>query len=291
MASTATLERPTSKSVTPVKPYGWLDDLVAKGRKEPFAETMTISPALAAELLNRNEDNRVIKAAKVANFAADMSSGRWAFNGEPIIISDTGELNDGQHRLTALIQADTALSFLVVFGVPRNTRTTLDQGSTRGAQDYLAMEGRPYANNAATLARYVLAYERSEGRNLHFRSRITNAEVVERVRDDEGITASAAYGFKNLKAYRHLVGHSVLATAHYLLSKVSPADAETYLEQVCIGENIERGDPAFTVRAALASERRYRDEALEIILTGWNRFRTRQPMQRARINGVLPTIS
>jgi hypothetical protein len=290
MASTATLDRP-AKVKAVIKPFQWLYDLIERGRSEPFAETVTITPALAAELLAQNGDNRVIKPLKVAHFAADMASNRWAFNGEPIIVSDTGELNDGQHRLTALVQADTTLSFLVVFGVPRDTRTTLDQGTARSASDYLAMEGRPYANNASTIARYVLAYERSEGRNLHFRTRITNAEVLDRVHTDEAITQAAAYAHRHVKAYRHIISHSVVATAYYLLTKIAPADAATYLEQVCIGENIERGDPAFTVRAALAGERRYRDEALEIILTGWNRFHTRQPMLRARINGVLPAIS
>jgi hypothetical protein len=291
MASTATLERPARKTADPVKSYEWLDGLVERGRNEPFAETITITPPLAAELLRRNEHNRNIKPIKVAHFASDMAGSRWAFNGEPIIISDTGELNDGQHRLAALIDAEATLSFLVVFGVPRETRTTIDQGTARHAGDYLAMEGRPYANNAATIARYIISYERSEGRGFYSRHRITNAEVVERVRADPQITDAAAWAYKNANLYRHLVGHAIIATAYYLFNRISPADAATYLEQVTLGENIERDDPAFAVRAALAKERRYRAEALEVVLIGWNRFRTRQKLQRIRLQGVFPPIA
>jgi hypothetical protein len=268
----------------------WLNECVERGKREVFTETTIVTSGLAAELLRRNPDNRNIKPIKAQHFASDMIGGRWAFNGEPIIVAKTGELNDGQHRLTALIEANKTLPFLFVFGVDRYSRTTVDQGSARGAGDYLTMDGHAYAKNAATAAKYVMAYERSGGNSLGLRSQITNAEVLARVRSDPAITEAAAYAHKFLKTYRHLVAHSIIATAHYLLSEINRKEAEEYLDQVCLGENIKRDDPAFAVRSALASERRYRDAALEIIFHGWNRFRSNQTLKLVRVNGSFPAL-
>jgi hypothetical protein len=268
----------------------WLNECIERGKRGVFTEVITVTPGLASELLKRNPDNRNLKPIKAQHFAADMIGGRWAFNGEPIIIAKTGELNDGQHRLTALIEANTTLPFLFVFGIVRDTRTTVDQGSARGAGDYLTMDGHSYAKNAATAAKYIIAYERSNGRNLSARGTITNSEVLERVRNDEAVTTAAAYAHRHVKSYRYLCAHSIIATAHYLLSEIHPGDAEAYLDQVCLGENIKRGDPAFAVRSALTGERKYRDDALEIIFHGWNRFRSGQTLKLVRGNGTFPAL-
>lgn len=286
------LERIVPKALAKLEAgtINWLNDCIERGTRGVFTETITVTPGLASELLKRNPDNRNLKPIKAQHFATDMINGRWAFNGEPIIIARSGELNDGQHRLTALIEANTTLPFLFVFGVERDSRTTVDQGSARGAGDYLTMDGYTYAKNAATAGKYIIAYERSAGRNLSARGGITNAEVLERVRHDEGIIKAAAYAHRHVKSYRHLVAHSIIATAHYLLSEIHPAEAENYLDQVCLGENIKRGDPAFAVRSALAGERKYRDDALEIIFHGWNRYRSGQTLQLVRINGSFPAL-
>src|SRR5690606_18212014 len=63
----------------------------------PFAELVSITPALATLLISHNENNRTIKRAKLAGMVTDIKRGAWDVNGEPLIVSDTGELNDGQH--------------------------------------------------------------------------------------------------------------------------------------------------------------------------------------------------
>lgn len=60
----------------------WLNECIARGEAEVFSETITINPALAGIILAKNDHNRNIRPAKLAQFAADMRKGRWAFNGE-----------------------------------------------------------------------------------------------------------------------------------------------------------------------------------------------------------------
>lgn len=269
----------------------WLNECIERGKKETFSEVVTLVPGLAAEILRRNPDNRHIKPTKAQHFAKDMISGNWVFNGEPIIIAKDGQLNDGQHRLNALIEANLSLPMLMVFGVSRESRITVDQGSARSASDYLSMEGYHYATNAATAAKFIIAYERSDGRNIVQRTDVTNAEIVARVRADDGIVKSAAFAYKHLKEYRHLVSHTVMAACHYILTDINAADAEAYLTQVCLGENIKRGDPAFAVRSAFLAEKRERQEAMEVIFHGWNKYRSGETAKLIRTNrSVLPAL-
>ena len=160
----------------------WLQSSVERGRKEIFTDRATITPGMALAILERNPDNRNISPMKAEHYARDMASGNWVENGETIIISKDGLLNDGQHRLQAVIDSNSVVPFLFVFGVPRETRTTIDQGRARTAGDFLAMDGVHYAKNASTAAKFIIAYERAQGKNISQRPFITNAEIVARVK-------------------------------------------------------------------------------------------------------------
>lgn len=268
----------------------WFYHCVDRSQDAVLTELAELTPSLAAELLKQNDGNRNIKSTKTVQYATDMASGRWAFNGEPVIISRDGKLNDGQHRASAVIESGVSVPVLFVFGVDRETRTTVDQGAARTAGDYLNMDGIAYANNAATAAKFVLAYERSDGRNIVARKDITNAEVIERVRNDRLMREAAAYAHRHLKSYRHLVSHSVVASCWYILSQIHADDALRYMDQITFGENIRRGDPAFAVRSAFLNEKRERGAAMEIIFQGWNKFRSKQPLMLVRPRGGFPVL-
>lgn len=268
----------------------WFYRCVDKSQDAVFTEMASLTPSLATELLKQNDGNRHLKPTKTLQYAADMASGRWAFNGEPIIISKDGKLNDGQHRASAVVESGITVPALFVFGVDRETRTTVDQGAARTAGDYLNMEGIAYANNAAVAAKFILAYERADGRGIMHRQHITNAEVIERVRNDEKLREAASYAHRHIKSYRHLVSHSVVATCWYILSQIHPEDAARYMDQVTFGESIRRGDPAFAVRQAFLTEKRERAAAMEIIFQGWNKFRAKQPLMIVRSRGAFPVL-
>lgn len=128
---------------------GWFKECVHRSRNGMFSEVKTVTPGLAEVILSSNQDNRNVRSVKLAQMVSDMVGGKWALNGESIIISDTGELNDGQHRLMALIAAKKCLPLLFTFGAKRETRITLDQGANRSSGDYLHMTGVPYASAQA----------------------------------------------------------------------------------------------------------------------------------------------
>lgn len=81
-----------------------------------------ITPETAKKYLEKNTRNyRHISRDRILCYAADMSSGSWQTNGEPIVFDEDETLKDGQHRLAAILYSKTPISLLVVRGVPRDT--------------------------------------------------------------------------------------------------------------------------------------------------------------------------
>lgn len=271
----------------------WFGEHIEKGQREPHAEVVTLTPALAKIILTNNPGNRNIRPVKVRHFARDMAAGRWPLNGETIIIADTGELNDGQHRLLAIIDANTTVPATIFFGAPRDSRTTVDQGSARGAGAYLRMDGHPYAEASAAVARSILGYEESDGRNLYLGNNFTPAEIVDRAARDIGVTEAinATTGLTN-DAKPLKLPHSVLAFAYYICAREEEADAADFFEKVAKGENIRSGHPAFTVRTKFLNNKYTRDEKIELLLRAWNFFRRGKTVspKNLSVSNILPAI-
>lgn len=282
MASIAKLE-PKAKAGT----VHWFNECVERGKRSVFSESISVTPGLAAEMLRRNENNRSIRAAKAEQYANDMRAGNWTFNGEPIIIADTGELNDGQHRMQAIIDANTIVEMLFVFGLPRASRETIDQGAARGASDYLGMGGMPNASTAATIARLAIAYEASDGQNIDNRL-VTNAQVVARVRNDPQITESAHFAVTTGRTANQYVAGTIIGFCHYLFTGIDADDAQEFLGQVCSGAGLKPGSAALAVRERLLASGKARQPKVAILFRGWNFYRRNMKVRPTSLPSTMP---
>src|SRR5688572_16689807 len=78
---------------------GWFNERIERCKHTPVSEVVTVSPALAILLLDRNSGNRRISDVNLDRIKRDIMASRFAFNGEAIVVSKDGRLIDGQHRL------------------------------------------------------------------------------------------------------------------------------------------------------------------------------------------------
>lgn len=73
-----------------------------------------VTPEKAAVWIGNNPHNRPAKQSRVAELAEFMKQGKWIENTDfPIEVLDTGELLNGQHRLTAIMQSGVSLLMTV----------------------------------------------------------------------------------------------------------------------------------------------------------------------------------
>lgn len=290
---------PTQGNVTPFvvssqnKKLGiWLDALVEKAKSKPVAQVVKLTPEMAEMLLGRNPANRKISAATVENYAHEMAGRRWVFNGEPIIVSDTGELNDGQHRCQAVIESGVSIDVLLIVGIARETRTTLDQGKTRTVGDYLAMEGNAYSNILGSAAGYIWLHRNrgklSTGRNV----RATKGEVMETVAACPVLKRSVQ--MVQDKAANAVGGRSILAFCHFTFSTINREDADYFLYALMNGAGLKVGDPILYVRNRLINERGRlsANEKADLLFKAWNAWRRREQVSRLLLSadGLLPVL-
>lgn len=130
-----------------------------------------INPALAAKYLNRNTCNRPLRQGVVEKYAADMKAGNWTECAADIVIYDTHEIGDGQHRLYAIIESGTTQEFFVKRNFPKDAALNVDTGVARSFRDNSKIAGdEPIANQAISVAKWVQAGSRKapEVRNLSF---------------------------------------------------------------------------------------------------------------------------
>lgn len=263
----------------------WLDGMSAKPGVHSVIVDLT--PAIATVLLERNPANRKIKPSKVQDYSKDMSHGAWKFNGEPVIVARDGLLNDGQHRCAAVIESKRPIQVLMVFGVERETRDTLDQGANRTAGDYLSLHGHVATNNLAAVAKAVWQW-RTFGLIVGGGSRYspTRSEVLATVEENPGIVKS--FAFVDRKNTRAMGSPSIIGFCHYAFKVVSnETSANFFMDALIDGTNLKSGDPILTVRNRLIVDRKAlrMPERAELLFRAWNAHRLGQTRVLYRVTG------
>ena len=102
-----------------------------------------VSPVEAAELLKGNTRNRAINPRAVTRYAVAMTNGQWKVGNDAICIGLDGTLLNGQHRLTAIVQAGVPVELLLREGVDPDDLKAMDQGHKRLGTDIATLLGRP----------------------------------------------------------------------------------------------------------------------------------------------------
>lgn len=116
------------------------------------AEWTDITPALAVAYLTHAAPNRPLRKTRLAAYIRDMESGNWQVTGIPILFNSAGELVDGRHRLTALVEAGSTINMLIIRGIANSAVDVIDTGIVRSFGDVLSIHGEASANLAKAIA-------------------------------------------------------------------------------------------------------------------------------------------
>ncbi len=114
-----------------------------------------ITPELAREILEKyNKGNRPLKKDHVKKLASSLKNNEWMLNGEAIAFSKSGDLLDGQHRLTACVSSGKAFKTIVIKGIEGDDAFgTLDIGKSRTVTDLMSLQGLPKAPLFSAIAK------------------------------------------------------------------------------------------------------------------------------------------
>jgi hypothetical protein len=273
----------------------WFSHRVAKSQHGIFSEIVILTPEMAKHILENNPNNRIIRSSKVREYASDILAGRWQVNGEPIIIANTGDVNDGQHRLAAIIAADEPIRTNITFGPERDSRLTVDMGVARTVGDFLGMEGATNRNISAAAAKMIILYQQgSYGDGSGNTIRLTSSEIRDEYWNRQKEFDNAAHYIMN-DSFTKLYGGSPLSAAYVLINRANKKEAEYFFNKLKTGDLLESGNAILMMRLKMTEMRQARlrpFEKLELFLRYWNAWRSGTKIQRAiALRNEWPIIS
>jgi hypothetical protein len=195
-------------------------------------EIIRITPKRARELLEANTVNRRLTEKRMLAMREDMEQGRWLQTGEPIKISRTGDLLDGQHRLQALAKAKVrSIEFLVVYGLNNEAQALMDSGTSRSISNAIELTYGKAQNLAvrAALARWLtLAPEPVPEMHSALKRKVTTAMALETYAANPEIPRAAQAGMHIRQAARLQLSPSALGYSWLHLHRCDTEACERY---------------------------------------------------------------
>lgn len=102
-------------------------------------KTVKVTPRMAEAWLQKNVVNRPLRATVVDTYANAMRRGEWLCSPEGIAFDSAGNLQNGQHRLNAVIQSGITAEMVVWEDVPPEVFNCTDTGLKRSVGDVLGV--------------------------------------------------------------------------------------------------------------------------------------------------------
>lgn len=246
---------------------------------------ITVTPEMARDWLdNRNKGNRSLSLIIASRYAEVMKDGRWKLTHQGIAFDKEGLLLDGQHRLKAVVIAETPIDFWIIPGCERDSFSVLDIGRRRQAGHLI--DG-PNGTTIAAAARFVGAIDGTLTKN------VLAGVLCQQADNDEVLRV--------VNAWPELVEYApVVRTCHYA-ARIPPAPHLAVLAQAARtryrnripawveglndGAGLGRTDSRLHLRNRFGREVRRssfgqadRVTTYGVIATAWNYYAVERPM-------------
>ncbi len=212
-------------------------------------EIRVVTPEFAADLLKRNDGNRLVADGVVAKYKRDMIARKWLLNGQTIKIGKTGRLLDGQHRCHAGVQSGIEFPAIIVRNVDEDVFDTFDLGGRRSFSDVLAQRKEKNTAALAAALRWIWLHD---GKKIFDRATApTNAELDEMLNLHRSIRESV----KLANRLRIVIAPGMGVALHHLFSIKDAETAEEFIERLCDGQNLNKDMPVWHLRDRLLADR------------------------------------
>ena len=215
-------------------------------------QQILMTPEYAKELLKKNSSNRKIRRSLVVKIRQDIEDQRWHLTHQPIAIDHAGCILDGQHRLTAIVEAGKSVPLMLATDCNQETMIAIDTGNTRSVGDILTISGtKNAALKAAIVKLYRSYYDHPNllwsGRNVYSVQAID--EEISKIKDFD------FYLYLAKKASRDFNQLIASALAAFMLVAVDcgyPVETiEEFVYQLSTGQGTSPGDPVYAYRQYL----------------------------------------
>jgi hypothetical protein len=230
----------------------------------------TIGPDRAEEYLAANRGNRNIVQAHVAALARDIRNGQWMFNAQPICFSRSGRLLNGQHRLSAVLEAGQPIEVLVMRGLPEEAFPTYDKQAKKApALDEMFED---FGDKALISATAVLLWRRELRPEGEPNARPTSSEIRDVIKEHPELMRFRGFARKLVRYGRA----SALVYAAYRIIRGNPTLGRVFLDRLETAANLPAGHIILKLRDRMIDLRKAdQNTQIDEILAAWERFQKR----------------
>lgn len=219
-------------------------------------QVRTINPAIAKAMLGNMVVNRAIDPNRVKRYQGAMERGEWNL-GDPIMLNCDGSIIEGQHRLHAVIKADTAVPFVIIEGYdPEKTFGIVGSGKERTARDWFSIRGDKNPGVRAAACRLIQTDRDESIHDAGNRRTITPTQLLtlrEEVREelDESMAAVP-------NSMGKIVSRAIMVYCHYTFAKRDKGLADLFMDGLATGEQLRATDPVHVLREQFLGAKRER---------------------------------
>lgn len=279
--------------------------LVGRGRSEHQVISIRFTPELAQKWLACNTRNRHMREPKARAYAQDMINGDWHWTGDPLRVTDTGELRDGQHRLRGLVLAgiqnpDLEIEFLVVT-IADDAVENIDTGISRKLHDILHLRGERDSAALAAVIAIVDAWADGSRRSLTTGAGThrTNAQKLHRFEEHPELREITRES-RRLAPKIDGLASAVIGLLLWVFERVdntsAPEDARFFFERLADGQGLVAGDAIYELRKTLdaiaksPATTHSRAYIVAVCIKAWNAYRRGEQIGilRWRAGGAKP---
>jgi hypothetical protein len=232
-----------------------------------------ISPERAMELLANNKANqRPISRSNLTKIVRDMERGSFVLNGQPIILSTSGEILDGQHRLTASMNTKVGFWTTLVEGIESEYFSKIDIGKVRTLPVALRIMGKASAGSLAVTLQRLAEYmwdPTMVGLGVPF----SDTEKLDALAGVPRLEESVAYC--RSQHIDRTVPVASVAWLHYVTQQYVPLTSNVFFEKLATGAMLPEDSPIYLLRARLLAAKSAKSKlplrhALALLIKAWN---------------------
>lgn len=272
---------------------------------------LSIGPELASQMLSVPRRNRPIRRSAVEQYVDDIVNGRWRLTPETILVGPEGEVVDGQHRLSAIVQSGVTLPFLVVFNIGTDLLRVVDTGRSRSTANVIGLLTDVKQETGLTRAARLLhlylnvSYDVVwAGRNLKVLSASALEDFILSIpaepSDDE--VGTPAPGYEHLAHCVKLatdVGRRVpmpptpMAVGMYLTSMEIPLSRqEDWIASLATGADLTSDSPVLALRERMRNRKPSMPvrDVLALYLSAWAAWRDGKAVVRLLVPHNMPCV-
>lgn len=253
----------------------------------PFPKTferVLVTPELAQKLLDLNTGNRPLRKSDIELWRNVIERGEFRYTHQGVAIDVNGVLQDGQHRLTGVVESGIPVEMQVSIGMPPENFNAIDNGLRRNFRDVAYKMGLGSPGRVGSAARLLVILDEYPKRS--FGDKVSNTEVADFLAspfNEEGLSngqvLQMAVNESQMQWQSYRVNSTAACTAIFRLWKVLGFDnvlVTEFLEGLKNGVELGAEDARLALRRYMLSPSSNQSRSaylhLGLFIKAWNKF-------------------